>query len=156
LIERAGVVVRLYAIEGTEASLTAETHAPFHPIEHGEQGQTVHRHADGTRHAHGAGTDVRGLYVAQLSFSRAGEWGVELRVSQVNGAVESVRLAVTVQDTSPTPALGSPAPRSRNLVASDVKNVREIDTSPWPDVRLHQVRIADAIMQGKPQLIIFA
>jgi len=156
LIERADVVVRLYTIEGREASLTAETHAPFCPVEHVEQGQTVHRHADGTRHAHGAGTEVRGLYVAQLSFSRAGEWGVELPVSQGNGPVESVRLAVTVQDTSPTPALGSPAPLSRNLVASDVQNLREIDTSPRPDVRLHQARIADAIAQGKPQLIVFA
>jgi hypothetical protein len=156
LIERADVVVRLYIIEGTEASLMVETNAPFRPIENGEQGQTVHRHADGTRHTHEVGTDVRGLYVVQLSFSRAGDWGVELRVSQANGAVDSVRLAVTVQDTSPTPVLGSPAPRSRNLIASDVKNVREIDTSPQPDPRLHQVRIADAIAQGKPQLIVFA
>jgi hypothetical protein len=43
LIERADVVVRLYIIEGTEASLTAETHAPFRLVEHGEQRQTVHR-----------------------------------------------------------------------------------------------------------------
>ena len=157
LIERADAVVRLYAIAGTEAYLMAETNAPFRPVENvGKRGQTVHRHANGTWHAHGAGMDVRGLYVAQLSFSRAGEWGVELLVSQANGAVDSVRLAVTVQDTSPTPGLGSPAPRSRNLIASDVKNLREIDTSPQPDSRLHQMRIADAIAQGKPQLIVFA
>jgi hypothetical protein len=52
--------------------------------------------------------------------------------------------------------VGSPAPRSRNLIASDVKNLREIDTSLRPDPRLHQVRMADAIAQGKPQLIVFA
>jgi hypothetical protein len=63
---------------------------------------------------------------------------------------------VSVLDTSQTPVVGSPAPRSRNLIASDVKNLREIDTSLRPDPRLHQVRIADAIAQGKPQLIVFA
>ena len=63
---------------------------------------------------------------------------------------------MTVLDASQTPAVGSPAPRSRNLIASDVKNLRQIDTSTRPDPRLHQVRIADAIALGKPQLIVFA
>jgi hypothetical protein len=52
--------------------------------------------------------------------------------------------------------VGSPAPKSRNLVAGDVKDLRQIDTSSRPDPRLHQVRIADAIAMGKPQLIVFA
>jgi hypothetical protein len=116
----------------------------------------VHRHADGTDHVHGDDPSVRGLYIAQLSFSRAADWGIELLVSQANGTVETVHVAVTVQDTSPTPALGSPAPRSHNLIARDVKNLRQIDTSQKPDPRLHQVRIADAVAQGKPQLIVFA
>ena len=34
--------------------------------------------------------------------------------------------------------------------------MRHIDTSDPPDPRLHQVRIADAIAQGKPQVIVFA
>jgi hypothetical protein len=77
-------------------------------------------------------------------------------VSQANGVFEPVRLAVTVLDAPATPAVGSPAPRSRNLIARDVKDLREIDTSLKPDPRLHQVRIAEAIAQGKPQLIVFA
>jgi hypothetical protein len=99
---------------------------------------------------------VRGLYVAQLSFARAGGWGVELLVRQADGSFEPVRFAVTVHETAATPAVGSAAPRSRNLIARDVKDLRQIDTSPRPDPRLHQVRIADAITQGKPQLIVFA
>jgi hypothetical protein len=61
-----------------------------------------------------------------------------------------------VLDVPATPAVGSPAPRSRNLTARDVKDLRLIDTSLKPDPRLHQVRIADAIARGKPQLIVFA
>src|SRR5262244_4547013 len=88
--------------------------------------------------------------------ARAGDWGVELLVSQAGVAFEPVRLAVTVTEVASTPSVGSDAPRSRNLIARDVKNLRQIDTSPRPDPRLHQVRIADAIAQGKPQLIVFA
>jgi hypothetical protein len=77
-------------------------------------------------------------------------------VSQAGVEFEPVRLAVTVAEVATTPSVGSAAPRSRNLIARDVKNLRQIDTSPRPDPRLHQVRIADAIAQGKPQLIVFA
>ena len=51
---------------------------------------------------------------------------------------------------------GTLAPRSRNLIAADVIDLRTIDSSEPPDPRLHQTRIADAIAQGKPQVIVFA
>jgi hypothetical protein len=52
--------------------------------------------------------------------------------------------------------VGTPAPRSRNRIASDVPELKQIDSSEPPDPRLHQTRIADAIAQGKPQMIVFA
>ena len=156
LIEGADVKLRLYEIDGGEAKLAAELKVPYQTVKNVKQERSVHRHADGTEHVHGDDSSVRGLYVAQLSFARTGDWGLELLVSQENRPVEAVRLAVTVLDAPTAPAVGSAAPRSRNLIARDVKNLREIDTSPKPDARLHQVRIADAIAQGKPQLIVFA
>jgi hypothetical protein len=156
LLEGADVKLRLYDIDGGETKLAAELKVPYQAVKNIQQESSVHRHADGTEHVHGADSSVWGLYVAQLSFARAGDWGVELVVSQANGGFEPVRLAVTVEEAAATPAVGSAAPRSRNLIARDVKNLRQIDTSPRPDPRLHQVRIADAISQGKPQLIVFA
>jgi hypothetical protein len=158
LLEDADVNLRLYALDGGEAKLAAEIKVPYQSVKHVKQERSVHRHADGTEHVHGGGDEsgVRGLYVAQLEFSRAGTWGIELLAKHANAPAETVRFAVTVLDTSATPAVGSAAPRSRNLIARDVKNLRQIDTSEKPDVRLHQVRIADAITQGKPQLIVFA
>jgi hypothetical protein len=156
LLEGADVKLRLYDIDGGEAKLAAELKVPYQAVKNVKQERSVHRHADGTEHVHGSDSSVRGLYVAQLSFARAGDWGVELLVSQANSAFEPVRLAVTVLDAPATPPVGSAAPRSRNLVASDVKDLRQIDTSPRPDPRLHQIRIADAIARGKPQLIVFA
>jgi hypothetical protein len=94
--------------------------------------------------------------VTQVGFARAGTWAIEILAQQKNGLRDVARTAVTVLDASHTPAVGSVAPRSRNLIASDVKDVCQIDTSQRPDPRLHQVRIADAIEQRKPQLIVFA
>jgi hypothetical protein len=156
LLEGANVKLRLYDIDGGEAKLAAEVKVPYQAVKNVKQERSVHRHADGTEHVHGGDSSVRGLYVAQLSFARAGDWGVELLVSQANGAFEPVRLAVTVLAAPATPPVGSAAPQSRNLIARDVKDLREIDTSLKPDPRLHQVRIGDAIEQGKPQLIVFA
>ena len=156
LLNDAEVTLKLYAIDGSELSLVAEVKAPYQIASNLKQERSVHHHPDGTEHVHGDESGIPGLYVAQLNFSRAGDWGVELLVGQRSGPADIVGLAVTVLDAPATPALGSPAPRSHNLIASDVKNLRQIDTSPRPDPRLHQVRIADAIAQGKPQLIVFA
>jgi hypothetical protein len=156
LLEGANVVVRLYAIEGQEAHLAAELQAPYHALKIIEQGDPVHHHPDGTRHVHREETAVRGLYVTQVIFTRPGPWGLEVLAHQGDGSVETARFMVMVLEAPRTPALGSPAPRSHNLIASDVQDLRQIDTSQPPDPRLHQVRIADAIAQGKPQVIVFA
>ena len=99
---------------------------------------------------------VFGVYTSRKSTLRVGNWGVELLIGEPSDSSKTARFAVTVLDRPATPAVGSAAPRSRNLIARDVKNLRQIDTSPRPDPRLHQVRIADTIAQGKPQLIVFA
>ncbi len=156
LIEQADVLVRLFDLQGTEAHLTAETNAPFRPVANPGAGKKVHRHADGSRHVHDDATEIRGLYVAHVNFPRAGNWGVELVTRQADGSSETARLTLIVREVPTTPAIGSAAPRSRNLIARDVGNLRQIDTSERPDPRLHQIRIADAIASGKPQLIVFA
>jgi hypothetical protein len=156
LLENAAVELRVYAIDGSEARLIAETNALYHRIGGVSSAERVHRHADGTAHVHRADSDVRGLYVTRLTFSRPGQWGIEIQAREDRGSRATARFTVTVLQAPQTPAPGSPAPRSRNLVASDVKDLREIDTSSPPDPRLHRVRIADAIAQRKPQLIVFA
>ena len=156
LIEHADILVQLFDLQGTEAHLTAETNAPFRPVANPVPGKKVHHHSDGSSHVHDDATEVRGLYIANLTFPRPGNWGVELVTRQADGSSETARLTVIVREAPATPALGSAAPRSRNLIAGDVKDLRQIDTSERPDPRLHQTRIADAIASGKPQLIVFA
>jgi hypothetical protein len=157
-LENADVTLHLYAMDGQQAQHAGDATASYSPIEFSEPPQTVHRHADGTQHVHGTSTDsdVRGIYIAQIPFARSGLWGIELVAHPRNASAETLRFTVTVLETSTTPALGSAAPRSRNLIAADVKDLRQIDTSARPDPSMHQVRIADAIAQKKPQIIVFA
>jgi hypothetical protein len=156
LVEDAEVRVRVYEIRDEQTELRAEMTAPYERLEVVEQGNRVHIHPDGARHVHPEQTEVRGIYVTQVAFERAGTWGLEVLATQRDGLVAASRFAVDVRETPQTPAIGSPAPKSRNLIVSDVGDVRQIDTSDPPDARLHQVRIADAIAQGRPQVIVFA
>jgi len=156
LVENAEVTLRTYDLEQAVARPTSELKVPYQAIQKINQKSSVHRHADGAEHVHGDESGVQGLYVAHVDFARSGNWGIELIIGQPGGSPKTARFAVTVLDMPATPAVGSAAPRSRNLIARDVKNLRQIDTSQKPDARLHQVRIADAVAQGKPQLIVFA
>jgi hypothetical protein len=156
LLNAATVVVRVYVLQGSQGQLYAETSAPYHKLEVIEQGHHVHVHPDGTRHVHHGKTDLQGIYVAQLIFPHPGTWGLEVLARQGQETAEVSRFTVQVLDAPLTPAPGTSAPRSHNLIASDVTDLRQIDTSEPPDPRLHQVRIADAIAQGKPQVIVFA
>jgi hypothetical protein len=156
LLEDAHAVVRVYALQGQQGQLQTEVPAPYAKLEVVEQGNRVHVHPDGTRHVHDEETDMRGIYVAQVPFERSGTWGLEVLAQQGSGPIEVKRFTVQVLEAPHTPARGTPAPRSHNLIASDVPDLRHIDTSDPPDPRLHQVRIADAIAQGKPQVIVFA
>jgi hypothetical protein len=156
LLADADVAVRVYDIRDDAAKLVMEAPAPYRRLEVVEDGKPVHVHPDGTRHVHGETTDMRGIYVAHVTFDRPGAWGVEVLARRNDGSAEATRFTVDVLAVSRTPALGAAAPRSRNLVAGDVSDLRQIDSSEPPDPRLHQVRIADAIAQGKPQVIVFA
>jgi hypothetical protein len=156
LLDEADVVVRVYELHGQQAQLKAQMPAPYARLEVVEQGKRVHIHPDGRRHVHNEATDVRGIYVTQVTFERPGPWGLEVLARQGDGPVAAARFNINVLAAPHTPAPGTPAPRSHNLIASDVPDLRQIDTSDPPDPRLHRVRIADAIAQGKPQVIVFA
>lgn len=156
LLAAGDVALRVYDIREQEAQLVAVTPAVYHPLELIDQGRQIHVHPDGTRHAHDTATDVHGIYVAQLTLERPGPWGLEIVVRRANGAVEAARLSVNALPQPRSPMPGTPAPRSRNLVAGDVSDLRQIDSSEPPDGRLHQTVIADAIRDGRPQVIVFA
>jgi hypothetical protein len=114
-LENAAVGLRLYSLDGQEARLARELSAPYHSLQKMKDEPFLHRHPDGKRHAHQEDPDVRGLYVAQVSFPRPGSWGVEIFAHE-RSRFDAARVKVTVLDSPATPLRGSPAPRNRNLI----------------------------------------
>ncbi len=156
LLEGERVSVGVFELNGALATLKARYPAPYLPLEIVEGNSRTHVHPDGQAHSHDAAGSPRGIYVSQVQFDKPGTWGIEV-VREANGSpADSARLQVSVLATAPSPAVGTPAPKSRNLIATDVADLAAIDSSDPPDPRLHQVRIADAIDQGRPLLIAFA
>jgi hypothetical protein len=104
---------------------------------------------------HGQGFERPGLYVATVRFDKAGQWVAQVTASSPRTGAQSRDMPFAVLASSVTPAVGSPAPRSHNLTARDVKDIRQIDTGVPPN-DMHEVSIADAIAAHRPALVVFA
>src|SRR3989475_11389884 len=128
VLNAASVAVRLYELRSQEARLTAETPAHYHKLEVVEQGKHIHIHPDGTRHAHGGGTDVHGIYVAAVTFQRPGPWGLEILARQGDVPVEAARLTITADEMPRSPAGGANGARSGKRIASDGTRLLKIDS----------------------------
>ena len=114
----------------------------------------THTHEDGTLETHEAGES--GVYVANVQFDEAGEWGVEVTATVGDKVYDPIGLGFSVLENSASPALGAPAPRSETLTLDDVDDVAEIDTSDPPIPEMHTLTIAEAVTSGKPSVIVFA
>jgi peroxiredoxin len=102
----------------------------------------------------------RGQYKAEVTFQRAGPYGVQATVPGEGGTPQVARTRFDVKARSDAPAVGAPAPRSHNLTVADSVPPIELCTASEETCRktqdLRQVTIADAIEQGKPLVVLFA
>ncbi|MBI3968026.1 MAG: thioredoxin family protein [Chloroflexi bacterium] len=97
----------------------------------------------------------KGLYVTNVSFDRAGAWGVEVQASRPDGASRTARVQFEVRAQSLTPAIGAPAIPSKNPTLKDGVPLEKLSTAQRPDPALHQLSIADALAQKKPFVVLF-
>jgi len=132
-VNDATVHVRSFVLNGTTVTFKGESDAPFK----------------------GEGLQGGGIYVAHLTFDKAGDWGVAVTASRPSGAHLSARLAMNVLALPVVPGVGQPAQATRNPTARDVADVETIDSGRPPD-DMHQLSIADAIQQHRPALVVFA
>ena len=97
-----------------------------------------------------------GIYTAQLDFSTAGAWGLSVSIMGWGGVDGSGGAMMEVKAESSTPAIGSPAPASRNKTIDDVESLEQLTTANPPDPELYRLTIADALALGKPLVVVFA
>lgn len=150
LILRAGVTFRFFTIEGEEGTLKAETPAKYA----GFDTNFVHEHEDGTQHTH-TGPEV-GVYAANVTFEKAGDWGVEVVATVEGRQYDALRLRFSVLEEGTVPAIGDVAPRTRQVALRDVADISEIDSTNPPNPGMHDLTVAEALDTGKPVVVAFA
>lgn len=106
------------------------------------------------------GSQATGVYGApDVEFDRAGFWEVAIE-AEVDGRAQNATGAFEVLARSDLPAVGEPAPRTRQPLAGDPEvDPRSIDSragpeGPIPDPELHDITIADAIAAGRPVMVV--
>ena len=98
----------------------------------------------------------RGVFTAQLTFDRPGEWGIGAVITDADGAERKATARVRVKAMPATPALGTAAPRSVSKTLADVSDLKQLTTDFEPDADLYAMTIADALDAGKPLLVVFS
>ncbi len=101
-------------------------------------------------------TGTRGVYVAQVTFSKAGTYTIEVDVPLSEGKVAHLAFPAEVAARPKSIAAGDRAPMSRSRVAGDVSSLVELTTATQPDPALYRTRIADALSAGRPFVVVFA
>lgn len=100
---------------------------------------------------------TRGVYVATVTFPRAGVYGAEFTTSVGDGPEERVRMNLNVVAAPYGLRIGDPAPASDTPTAADVGgDLARLSTDQLPDARFYEVSVADALAADEPFVLVFA
>jgi hypothetical protein len=101
--------------------------------------------------------DERGMYILDVDLPEAGTWGAEFTTEASGSPAETVRLTFEVHDSSPTVAVGDPAPASDTPTLADVGgDVARISTDSSPEPSFYEMSVADALAARQPFILVFA
>jgi protein SCO1/2 len=97
---------------------------------------------------------VRGgkaAYVAEVTLPRPGGYGATITLDGPSGRIGGTDFAVSAREQSPTPQIGTPAPRVRTPIAADVGgNLRLISSDVFPDPRFYAYSVDALLEAGRP------
>ena len=99
---------------------------------------------------------TRGTYATELTFEAAGEWRLDITVDDpafAGGASNTVHVAErsNVRDVGEL-ALFS----NTKTLRSEAGDLSRITTSSTPDIELYRLSVAEALISGRPSVIVFA
>jgi hypothetical protein len=101
--------------------------------------------------------DKTGIYVANVTYPSAGDWGAEFSTSVKGGPVETIRVRFQVQGEGAMPGIGDTVPSVKTATAADVGGaLKQIATDPSPSPRFYQLSEDQAVAQHKPFVLVFA
>ncbi len=98
---------------------------------------------------------VRGAYSTELTFDRPGKWRLDIVVEDEAGPAET-HLAIEVAEKAGIPEIGAIPPLRPNKTLYTVSRLEELTTDYTPDPDLYQLTIPEAVITGRPTVIVFA
>jgi hypothetical protein len=98
---------------------------------------------------------VRGAYSTSLTFDGAGSWLLDIAVEDDTGPAET-QLAVEVAEKVGIPEIGAIPPLSPNKTLYTVDRLEKLTTDYTPDPDLYQLTVAEALITGRPTVVVFA
>jgi hypothetical protein len=101
--------------------------------------------------------DERGMYIVDVDLPEAGTFGAEFTTEAPGSPPETVRMTFEVHDSSPTVAVGEPAPATDTPTLDDVgDDVTQISTDSDPVPDFYTTSVADALANHEPFVLVFA
>ncbi len=98
-----------------------------------------------------------GIWVANVTFSKPGNVGVEVATQLPGQAQPSTRrFSLMVQLESEAPMVGQNAILADTLTVKDVPDIKQLTSGPEPDPALYQISLINALRSGKPTALLFA
>lgn len=99
-----------------------------------------------------------GIYSGRFKALKGVDQQQVMTLTNINGQYHATLQTLGFRDEPATPAIGDKAPVIDNPTVEDVggdKNIAKIDTRVPPD-SMHEIRMKDAIKQGRPVVLVFA
>jgi hypothetical protein len=100
--------------------------------------------------------DAPGLYRADVTFSIAGEWGLEAVATEADGSTRTGRMVFPVRESGTTPRIGEPARSFDSPTAASAADIVQISTDNDPDPDFYRQSVAGALDGGDPFVLVFA
>lgn len=98
----------------------------------------------------------RGDYVANVEFSKAGAWKAVFITQPAGGKQEAIGVGFDVSDSTPTVAIGAPAPATDNPTIQSAGAVNRVSTDTNPDPSFYELTVKDALAKKEPFVLVFA
>ncbi|HYM16189.1 MAG TPA: hypothetical protein VEZ14_11565 [Dehalococcoidia bacterium] len=144
----ARVHLRFYDLSGRAPVFLSEAEAQFVPI--------TLAYVDSQNANRETTSGASGVYVAHATFTKAGDWGVQISITRGGKALKPIPYRFTVLEHSSEPEVGEPAPPSQQQTVATAPNIEAIDSSYPPRTAMHEITVADALKTGKPIVLAFA
>ena len=144
----ANVYLRFFDLTGEQPVIKSEADARFIPMEL----YFIEDHPGSEKRPAGN----NGTYVTSVDFDAPGRWVVDISVTTGGRQIELIPLQLDIMEESPEPAVGDPAPPSRQPTLADVTDIAEIDSSIPFRPNMHDITVADALATGRPLVVAFA